>query len=236
MATLKIKQNNHCVYPCTQAQKIELIQKTIEENKGLNIVIACSKDATTIKNALQNESVTVVEDKEFVMSDKEYDMLISYDMPIKALIYPARVAKVTKKAVLLVEESDQSMLHSIEMLLGRSIRQDVIEGFGHVQEEKVTPSYPKKLSKEKIKEVAKQRYESQVKPPEEKEERKSSPTPEQWQKKKKAPNKFLGYDDNGKAKFSGKSGERNHRFDGKPKDDYAPRKIGKKINITAKKS
>ncbi|MDD2652000.1 MAG: hypothetical protein PHX44_02970 [Sulfurimonas sp.] len=52
----------------------------------------------------------------------------------------------------------------------------------------------------------------------------------------KKPNKFLGKDENGKAKFSGKSGERNHRYDGKPKESTeAPKKEGRKISIKALK-
>lgn len=52
----------------------------------------------------------------------------------------------------------------------------------------------------------------------------------------KKPNKFLGKDENGKAKFSGKSGERNHRYDGKPKESVeAPKNVGRKISIKALK-
>lgn len=55
-------------------------------------------------------------------------------------------------------------------------------------------------------------------------------------KQNKKPNKFLGKDENGKAKFSGKSGERNHRYDGKPKESVeAPKKEGRKISIKALK-
>jgi len=40
---------------------------------------------------------------------------------------------------------------------------------------------------------------------------------------------------NGKAKFSGKSGDRNHRHDGTPKSKWdAPKKVGRKINIKAR--
>ena len=70
-----------------------------------------------------------------------------------------------------------------------------------------------------------------------KKEFKKSDSAGKWDKKKKEPNKFLGYDDNGKAKFSGKSGERNHRHDGTPRDKWdAPKKVGKKINIKARKA
>ncbi len=54
--------------------------------------------------------------------------------------------------------------------------------------------------------------------------------------KEKEPNKYLGKDENGKAKFSGKSGDRNHGHDGTPKDkSNAPSKVGRTINIKARK-
>ncbi len=55
--------------------------------------------------------------------------------------------------------------------------------------------------------------------------------------KKKNSSKYLGKDANGKAMFSGKSGERNHRYDGTPKSDSekisSKRRKGKKISIKA---
>jgi len=66
----------------------------------------------------------------------------------------------------------------------------------------------------------------------EKPERKPSEKP----KYDKKPNKFLGKDENGKAKFSSKSGERNHRYDGKPKDTTETQKnVGRKISIKERK-
>jgi len=57
-----------------------------------------------------------------------------------------------------------------------------------------------------------------------------------WAKKKKASSKFLGYDETGKAKFTGKSGERNHRYDGSKKEVFdAPKKPPRAINIKARK-
>jgi hypothetical protein len=57
-----------------------------------------------------------------------------------------------------------------------------------------------------------------------------------WAKKKKASSKFLGYDESGKAKFTGKSGERNHRYDGSKKEVFdAPKKPPRAINIKARK-
>ncbi len=56
-------------------------------------------------------------------------------------------------------------------------------------------------------------------------------------KKKKPASKYLGKDKNGKAIFSAKSGERNHRYDGTPKSENekvsSKRRKGKKISIKA---
>ncbi|MDQ7067832.1 MAG: hypothetical protein Q9M40_07570 [Sulfurimonas sp.] len=58
----------------------------------------------------------------------------------------------------------------------------------------------------------------------------------QWAKKKKGKNMYLGDDENGKAKFSGKSGDRNHRHDGTPRAKFgAPKAGGKRISIKARK-
>lgn len=242
--TISIKPNNHRIYQCPNDKKIELLNKIIEENTDEDILVVCASEPEAIKEKLQNKDVKVIEDKELV-KDKELtcDFLISYDMPIKAIVYMARVSKVTQKAVMLLDESEQKALHSIETLLGRAIKQDRIEGFEYPQKESnnADEHKRKKLSKDEIKEVAKKRYESstQQKPKFEKKEfdkpkrdfRNDDNKDDKWAKKKKSPNKFLGKDENGKAIFSGKSGERNHRHDGTPREKLT----GKKINIKARK-
>ena len=239
---ITIKPSAHRAYPCPTNKKITLIKQLIEQNVQLEIVIACSKDAKEIAQSLQNTAVRVIEDKELVgLKELRYEMLISYDLPIKAIVYMARVAKATQKAVLLLDSSEQNGLYPIEMLLGRAIKQETLEGFEYersVEKEQ----QPKKISKEKIKEVAKKRYEAKTQEKKHSEKPKrdykkeQKPSSDKWAKKKKAPNKFLGYDENGKAKFSSKSGDRNHRYDGTPRDKYdAPKKVGRKISIVKKK-
>ena len=261
--SITIKPNNHRIYQCPNDKKIELINKIISENEKMDIVVACSCDVTAIRDAIENKKVTVIEDRNLVKSTElSYEMLISYDLPIKAIVYMARVAKALEKAVILVDESEQKSLHDIEMLLGRAIKQDVIEGFEYpIAEKKVDSERPmRKMTPTQIKEEAKKRYDEKTKEPEEKvykpkrdygdEDKKSyskdgkkkefkkdfnkSDSAGKWDKKKKEPNKFLGKDENGKAIFSGKSGDRNHRYDGTQKDKYdAPKKVGRKISIKA---
>lgn len=257
---ISIKPNNHRIYKCPSDKKIELLNKIISENLHDNILVVCSKDMQIIKDALTNKEIKVIEDRELI-KDKELscDFLISFDMPIKNIVYMARIAKTKEKAVMLLDESEQTELYQIEMLLGRAIKQEIIEGFEYAAPAPKEEVYGRKpLTKVQIKEVAKQRYEAKTQEPKEKtydkkpkreyEDKKSydkagtkkdfkkSDSSDKWAKKNKTPNKFLGKDDNGKPIFSGKSGERNHRHDGTPRDKYdAPKKVGKKINIKARK-
>lgn len=251
---LTIKPNNHRIFQCPSQKKLELLNKIISEHKELNILVACSKEPQTIIDALDNKTIKVIEDRELI-KDKELtcEFLLSFDLPIKNIVYMARVAKATKKAVMLLDETEQKELYQIERLLGRALKQEVIEGFAYPQAPKKEETYGKKpLTKEQIKEVAKQRYEAKTQEPKEKdfdkkpkrdygdEEKKSydkhgqknnfkkSDSDDKWAKKKKSPNKFLGKDENGKAIFSGKSGDRNHHYNGTPK-------VGKTINIKARK-
>lgn len=182
-----------------------------------------------------------MEDRDLV-KDKElqYDLLISYDIPIKAIVYMARISKATDKAYLLLDKSEQNKLYDIEMLLGRAIKQEKVDGFEYpVIEKKYNdkPAY-KKMSKDEIKDEAKKRYEAKTqdapKKDYDKPKKDFKSSDDKWAKKKKAPNKFLGKDDSGKAIFSGKDGERNHRHDGTPRGKYdAPKAGGRKINIKA---
>ena len=203
-----------------------------------------------IKEILENKDIVVMDDRDFISSKElSCEILISYDVPDKAIVYLARVSKATQSATILVDESEQKKLYPIEMLLGRAIKQEKVSGFEY--EVKEAPEAPKggakKLSKDQIREVAKKRYEEKTGEPKPKtpynsdkkpydRDAKKSNSGDKWAKKDKTPNKFLGKDENGKAIFSGKSGERNHRHDGTPRGKWdAPKKVGRKINIKALK-
>lgn len=240
--TITIKAANHRIYQCPDEKKLALINKLIEENKKLDILVVCSSDVMVLRESLDSKEIRVVEDRELVKDkDLKCEFLISYDMPIKAIVYMARVSRATKKAIMLLNESEQRLLHSIESLMGRAIKQEVIEGFTYkiVTKDPQDPKKRKSLTKEQIIEIAKKRHEDATV---EKSKRDFSDKPkhekgERWAKKKKEPNRFLGKDENGKAIFSGKSGERNHKYDGTPRDKYdAPKAGGKRISIKARKS
>ena len=213
-----IKPNNHRIYQAPHAKKVELLKKIIEQNSSEDILVVCSSEVDSLKEKLSDENITIVEDRELV-KDKTItsDFLISYDMPIEAIVYVERLGRAKEKAVMLLDESEQKALHSIEMLLGRAIKQEVIEGFEYPQKAKPLTKNParKKLTKEEIQEIAKKRYENSTRPREDFDAEKS---------------------DNEESRKP----KRDFRDKPKKDDKYAkkrpaPKVTGKKISIKARK-
>jgi len=251
--TPSIKANNHRIHPCPNEKKLSLVQELVSKNSNKDIIVVTSGDTKDIKETLQdNPKVTILDDRTlFNDTDLKCELLISFDLPQKAVIYMSRLSHTTSHAVLLLDKSEQNLLYPIETLLGRAIKQEPVSGFEYevVQKTQTNERAPKKpLSKDQIKEVAKKRYEDSTKNTEKKSYDKSDKKPydkkksfdkakdDKWAKNKKEQNKFLGKDENGKAIFSGKSGDRNHRYDGTPRDKYdAPKKKGRTIPIKALK-
>ena len=270
--TPALKRHNHRVHPCLDDKKEELLKVLIEKNHDKKIIVVTSAK-TELTSELEN--VSILSDEE-LLTNKELrcEMLISYDLPSKAIIYMARLAHTETFALALVTESQEKLLHPIETLVGRTIMQENMEGFSPERVEKqAQPSKkdfapreeraPRKdfksdkkpwdkdkkdynsdrkpredrgdkkpwdkdkkefKSDKKTWDKDKKDYNSDRKPREDRGERKP------WDKKDKEESRYIGKDENGKSIFSGKSGERNHRYDGTPKGKPT-RLTGKKISI-----
>jgi len=208
---ISIKPNNHRVYPCPNSKKTELLNQLIEQNNSLDIVVVCAKDVELLKESIENKNIKVLEDKELVkQKDLTCEMIISYDMPIKSIVYMARISKATNSAVILLDASEQKSLYPIEQTLGRAIKQVILKGFEYevIKPKEITS---KKMSKEKIKEVAKKRYEEKTQDP-----------------KEKTSKPKRDYDDEAKKSYD-KNGKKKERFD-KTKTNK-PQKVGRIIKI-----
>lgn len=249
---ITLKHNKHRIHPCPKDKKISLLHLLLAKNSTLDTVVAAAEDAESLKEALADFSVKVFSDKELLkMPDFRCELLISYDLPA-AILYMARLAKATEGAIILLDIEEQKDLYPIETLLGRTIRQEAISGFEYEIEQKM--KIAPKISDKPKKSFEKPKYDKQKKPfdkpkynkekkDSEKSERKPFDKPKKSfdkpkidDKKGKKPNKFLGKDENGKAIFSGKSGDRNHRYDGTPKDKFeAPKNSPRKIPIKERK-
>lgn len=247
-STPSIKHANHRVYQVTHEKKRALLELILATNETQKVLLLCKENAQ-IFDDLARENLTISDDAHIdTLSAASYDLLISFDLPSDAATYMKRIALAKEKALLLLDASEQNSLYRIEVLLGRAIKQESPEGFGYPAKEekkrkplqKIEPqakrAYDKKLHEKPRNSEEKPKGEKKFfkKEGEKKPFKKSDkPFKEKGQQGKK-PNKFLGYDENGKAIFSGKSGERNHRYDGKPKDApkaAQPKKTGKTINI-----
>ena len=213
---LSIKPNNHRIYQCPNEKKIKLLQQLIKKHADADIVVATANDAKIIIEALESSAVKVIEDKALI-KDKELtcDIMIGFDMPIKDIVYIARASKAKEKSFMLLDESEQGELHFIEMLLGRAIKQESVEGFYYpVREKKETKFQDKKLSKDEIKEVAKKRYE------------KSTQEKPKFDDKKRS--------DKQKKEFKKEKSKKDEKFDNKKKTPKV-KATGKVIKVKARK-
>ncbi|MDO9266372.1 MAG: hypothetical protein Q7U00_04730 [Sulfurimonas sp.] len=252
---ISIKHNKHRVHPCPNDKKLSLLAQLIAQNSTLKTVVAVTNNIELIKEAITADNVTILDDEELAKATElKCELLISYDLPSTAATYMSRLAKATDSAIVLLDISEQKHLYPIETLLGRVIKQEIVAGFEYEEQEKMKiapkpapkreyafnansddkPKYDKKpFEKPKYdkKPFEKSSYD-RPKRDGESSERKPFEKP----KYDKKPNKFLGKDESGKAKFSGKSGDRNHRHDGTKKEAYSPPKnVGRIIPIKARK-
>ena len=262
--TPTLKRHNHRVHPCKDEKKESLLQLLLIQNTDKKIIVATS---TPSQLSTEQKNVSILSDEELIASpDAKCDMLISYDLPSKAIKYMARIAHTTTYALILVNPSEEKLLHPIETLIGRTLMQELIEGFSEVviaktaqptkkdfdpREERKRKflddgEKPKKPREDKKSYADKKPYADKDKKPYTDKDKKpwgdkpkksysddSKGDKKPWPKKERQESKFLGKDENGKAIFSGKSGDRNHHFDGTSKTKQ-PKLTGKTISIKGK--
>lgn len=196
----EIQRKNHRIHPCNSDKKIELLNFLIAQHPEKNILIISTNP---LKEMKVSKNVTFITDQEMQKSEKNsYEILISYDLPEKAIIYMSRFAHAKEMALILLGSEDQKHLYAIETLLGRTIIQEAIAGY--------EPSFGIAVDNQH-KAEAKARRAAR----EEEEALKAA----KWAKKEKEKPKFLGKDANGKPIFEKKSRERNHYIDGTPRKD-----------------
>jgi len=231
MSDISIKHNQHRAYPVNTDKKIALLQHIVNESTAKNIIIVSAEENSEIKEAIDAQNITIVDDRT-LYNDKELkaDLLISFDVPTKAIVYMSRLSHTTAAATVLLSKEEEGLLHSVEMLLGRAIKQEVLAEFSNVTQLK-TPKEREEIKARKREKNLKDETPTFKSKDNSKE---NDAKAKQWEKKKKEPNKFLGKDEDGKAQFSGKTGDRNHSYDGTPKerkDFKIPKKTGRSVTI-----
>lgn len=236
-----LKRQNHRIHPCNAARKNDLLNHLISLYSGKSILIITSGDPSSIVLS-QTQNVTLMSDETLSQNNElTCDVLISYDLPDKAITYMSRFARAREYALILLGNEDQKFLYPIETLLGRTVIQETISGFepdfGIAAEQK-SKEEAKARRAERDEHNAKRDAKSKrdFKPrsdfkqgdrgnrDDDRSERKPFSGPREGNKpdsfgKKDAKPRFVGKDENGRPIFEGKTRERNHYIDGTPRSD-----------------
>lgn len=204
--SVAFKRQNHRLLLCEDTRKGELLAQLIADNAERKITVVTAGDTAAISLP---GTVTVLGD-DALEGAEACDLLISFDLPEVPQRYVDRMALAREAALVLLGEADRPRLMGIEMLLGRAISQERPEGFAPKEAPAPTqrPKRYKKPSARLYEEAAPKK--APVKP-----KGKGAPR----KPKESGVSRYIGTDENGKPMFSGKTGERNHRKDGKPHDE-----------------
>jgi len=203
--TILIKRHNHRVHPCDRTQKLDLLKHLIALHADKEILVIAAQDISALDDKIDADNVTFVSDSELLEDPKvKCEMVISLDLSTDPEHYVKRLNQTNTFALLLADDKDQQELYKIETLMKRTLTKEIITDFEPA-------SYIK--DREAARDL-KERQEYNKKNQEERDEKRKKA----WAKQKKE-SKYLGKDEEGNAIFSGKTGERNHRYDGTPRSD-----------------
>ena len=198
--TILIKRHNHRVHPCDRSQKLDLLKHLVALHEDKEILVIAAQDISALDDKIDADNVTFVSDSDLLENPKvKCDMIISLDLSTNPENYVKRLNQTQTYALLLADDKDQQELYQIETLMKRTLTKEVLTNFEPA-------SYIK--DREAAKDL-KERQEYNRKNQEERDEKRKKA----WAKQKKE-SKYLGKDEDGKPIFSGKTGERNHHYDG----------------------
>ena len=199
-----LKRRNHRLLLCDQTKKPALLAHLIETHRDKRIAVVTAGEADTVTVP---DGIVLLTDSALPGKDEaSFDLVISYDLPQQPQRYLDRLALCDDLALTLLGEGDREHLLAVETLLGRAVSQERPEGFAPA-----LPEQPKHPPKRRQKSGAPQANATAPKKAPSKQEAKPARKP-----KTSGVSRYIGTDENGKPMFSGKTGERNHRKDGKP--------------------
>ena len=236
MSSTPIKRQNHRIHPCNRPLKNELIHFLIERNAGKSILVVTSTEAGELPTIFAGKNITVLSDAELAQTpDLRCEVLISYDLPEKAIVYMSRYARAREYALITLDEEDQKRLYPIELLNGRTITQEVVKGFepdfGIAVDNQQKAEAKARRDEREARDAADPRNRDKkpvrdTRPERLREDSRGDKRPPRNEgdgfmakKQHNAKPRFVGKDDSGKPIFEGKTRERNHYIDGTPRSD-----------------
>lgn len=182
-----IKRHNHRIHPCESSRKQELLKHLISVCSDKSIlIVSCANTGTT---QIEEKNLTLTNDTDLAKIDtKEWDVLISYDIPNKAQDYLTRLSYAKDMALILVDKKEHSLLYAVEKLLGKNIKQEIIEGFEPKKEEKNTfKKHTPTKSQNRSADDDKERKRNQVDKEKQFSAKKDFSAKKQWNKKSSTP-------------------------------------------------
>lgn len=123
-----VKRHNHRIHPCETSKKQELLKHltTLHSDKSVLIISSANSGTTEI----EDKKITLSNDLSLQeLADRQWDILISFDLPAKAEDYLTRFSRAKEMALILFDDKEQTLLYPIEKLLGKNIKQEIIKGF-----------------------------------------------------------------------------------------------------------
>ena len=128
MSVTSIKRHNHRVHACEKSRKQELLQHLITLYAGKSILVISAANTTTTQ--IEDKNLTLSNDDELSKMDKrQWDVLISFDLPKVSQDYLARLEHTKEIALIMIDEKEQTLLYPIETLVGKNLPREVIPGF-----------------------------------------------------------------------------------------------------------
>jgi superfamily II DNA/RNA helicase len=128
MSVTSIKRHNHRVHACEKSRKQELLQHLITLYAGKSILVVSAANTTTTQ--IDDKNLTLSNDDELSkMDDRQWDVLISFDLPKVSQDYLARLEHAKEIALIMIDEKEQTLLYPIETLVGKNLPREVIPGF-----------------------------------------------------------------------------------------------------------
>jgi len=128
MSLSSIKRHNHRVHSCEKARKQELLQHLITLYTGKSILVISAANTTTTE--IEDKNLTLSNDAELAKMDKrQWDVLISFDMPKVSEEYMSRLSHTQEIALILISEKEETLLYPIETLVGKNLPREIIPGF-----------------------------------------------------------------------------------------------------------
>jgi len=128
MSTHSIKRHNHKVHTCEASRKQDLLKHLIDFYQGQNILVLSKANTSTTE--IKDKNLTLSNDAELSkLTEKSFDLLISFDLPVEAETYMKRLNYTKTLALILVSPSEEPLLYPIDMFLGKNLPREVVPGF-----------------------------------------------------------------------------------------------------------